>query len=115
MKTTAILANEDNTKEADGYRVYLAFDGGTGKVLGYPFSCCDCYNGRNFCSHLPAKLLAFRQVQLCNLIEAFEEMWPPLPTPSQGIPTLFEWACTQELDSRNSGEVNKQKKCRKST
>jgi hypothetical protein len=114
MKALAISANEDNTKEVEGYRIYLAFDVNTGGVLGYPFSCCGCYDGRTFCSHLLAKLLAFRQVQRCTSIEAFKEIWPPPPTRSQGIPTLFECMCTQELESRNLGEVEKKKKRRHS-
>ncbi len=115
MKTAAISANEDNTREAKGCSVYLVFNGGHGKVLGYPFSCCGHYDGRTFCSPLLAKLLAFWQVQQCKSIQTFEKIWPLQPTHLQGIPTLFECVCTQELDLKNLGEVDKERKHRNST
>jgi hypothetical protein len=112
MKTSVISANEDNSKEVDGYRVFIAFHAESGDVLGYPYSCCGCYDGRTFCSHLLANLLAFRQVQRYGSVERFEEIWPKSPTGTQGFPTLVEYACVQELDARNRGVEARQKKRR---
>ena len=104
VKTSVISANEDNTKEVDGYRIYMAFNTNDGQILPYPFTCCGCYYGRAFCLHLLAMLIAFRQIQRCSSIELFEETWPPAPTIMQGIPTLLETICIQERESRNNGQ-----------
>ena len=109
MKTKVVSADESNDTEEDGYQLFMVFDASGGEVLPYPFTCCGCYDGRTFCSHLLAQLLAFWQIQRCNSWAAFVEIWPPLPTPTQGIPTLFENLVAPELESRNIGQQERNK------
>ncbi len=70
VKTTAISANENNNREVDGYRVFMAFDA-EGEILAYPYSCCGCYDGRGFCSHLLAMLFAFGEIKRCHNMNFF--------------------------------------------
>jgi hypothetical protein len=106
QKTEAVSANEegDLKKKRENYTVYLAFCASTGHVLGYPYSCCGCYDGRGFCSHLLATLCVFRLVQNCVSKDVFEAAMPVPPTYSQNVPTLLEAACIPEIEARRRGQ-----------
>ncbi len=63
MKTKVHSANVSSGNKVGLYCLYMAFGRENGAVLAYPYSCCGCYDGRGFCSHLLALLLSFRIVQ----------------------------------------------------
>jgi len=63
-------------------------------VLPYPFSCCGCYDGRGFCSHMLGLFMfcyVGQQSQKKKISkEKFESQFPKPPHESQGEPVLIE-------------------------
>jgi hypothetical protein len=101
MKSTVISANEASEATAkQGYSVYLCYDSTTKKPLLYPFSCCGCYDGRGFCSHLLATLSVFRLIQKCTDQRTFEKAMPP--SPIDLTPILIEGLTIKEYITRNN-------------
>jgi hypothetical protein len=100
MKSTVISANEALEATAkQGYLVYLCYDSNTKDPLPYPFSCCGCYDGRGFCSHLLATLSVFRLVQKFTDQRTFENTMPP--SPIDLTPILIEGITIKEYMKRN--------------
>jgi len=100
MKTKVTSENLEDDGNKEGYTVFLCFEYNDELStdewisLPYPFSCCGCYDGHQFFSHLLALLL------MCQLIQReeqrgatksdFEGFLPEPPHFAQGEPVAIK-------------------------
>ena len=111
---TATTFKEEDENE-DGYLVYLCFEQENGKecsILGFPYLCCACPNGRAFCSHCLAMLHILRQAQTMVRKhginhEKFIEIQLEVPTFTQKQPMLLKLLVLQEQIHQSMGQVKR--------
>jgi hypothetical protein len=103
---------DDDDDNDNGYLVYLCFeqqDGEQRVVLPWPYSCCDCPNGRSGCSHGHAFKHVIQNIQ--KMMTEFPwltqgiymDAMPESPRLTQRQPMLLELTAVMELVCRRKG------------
>lgn len=116
QKTKVISENIKKRTKVEGYTSYLCFncdetEGGK-RLLEYPNSCCGCYDGRVFCSHLTGLLLLFYLIQTSEYSkEEFEKDLPEAAHEGQHIPMLMENMLREDAWARSEAQRKRRRTC----
>jgi len=101
-------------RDKEYYRIFLCFKYDANcidsrRVIGYPYSCCGCHDGRYFCSHMLALLSVLHLKQMYSE-EAFELGYARSPLVVQSMPLLVENLVRRDAAKRKASKSPKASK-----